>query len=50
MDFSDMEVRPEFFFFFLTVFSCTKDNCTEGVVVTLRLRRELAEMNEAGEV
>lgn len=40
-------MRPEFFF--LTVFSCTKDICTEGVVATLRLRRELAQMNEAGE-
>lgn len=46
MAFSDTEVRPEFFF--LTVFSCSKDNCTEGVIITLSLRRELAQMNKAG--
>lgn len=32
------------FFFFLTVFSCTKDNCTKGVIITLRLRANANEL------
>lgn len=45
-----MEVRPECFCFCFNSLQLYKGQLHRGVVVTLRLRRELAQMKEAGEV